>query len=483
MGSRNGLQQVSDSAKSFNLGPVSTAVEGVSTKFLALATIGITVLSNLTNKAVDAGLRMAKALSFEQVLGGFKEYELQISSIQTILANTSAEGTSLSQVSAALDELNTYADQTIYNFAEMTRNIGTFTAAGVGLDLSVQSIKGIANLAAISGSNSQQASTAMYQLSQAISTGSVKLMDWNSVVNAGMGGKVFQTALFETGKMMGEIADVPMGMTFEEWTDAGNTFRGSLEQGWLTADVLTTTLQGFTGELTEAQILSMGYTQAQAQEIMRLGQLGVDSATKVRTLTQLMQTVKESISSGWASSFRVIFGDFDQATELFTNISNSIGEMVGKSADARNELLQGWADLGGRTVLIEAFTNVWKALGSVLGPIKDAFRDIFPAQTAETLFALTEKFRDFTERLILGGDTMDAIRANFRGFFAVLEIGWTVIKEGIGFFVDLFKSVTGAGSGKFLAFTTSIGDFFTSLNEKLVAGGAIKDFFDKLGSG
>ena len=186
-----GLTDLNTAGRNFNLSGLSSSIEGVSAKFLALSTIGITVLSNLANRAVDAGIGIAKSLSIDNIIGGFREYELNIGSIQTILANTKADGTNLQDVNAALDELNSYADKTIYNFAQMTKNIGTFTAAGVELDTATRSIKGIANLAAISGSNSQQASTAMYQLSQAISTGSLKLQDWNSVVNAGLGGQVY----------------------------------------------------------------------------------------------------------------------------------------------------------------------------------------------------------------------------------------------------------------------------------------------------
>jgi len=479
-GAKNGLQNVADSVKNFSLGSLSASIDGISGRFLAMSTIAITALSNIVNRAVTAGIQMTKALSLDQVTGGFGEYELQIGSIQTILANTSADGTNLEQVSAALDQLNTYADQTIYNFADMTRSIGTFTAAGVGLDLSVQSIKGIANLAAISGSTSEQASTAMYQLSQAISTGSVRLMDWNSVVNAGMGGEVFQKALFATGQAMGTITNSPMGQTFEEWTAAGNIFRTSLDEGWLTAEVLTTTLQGFTGEMTEAQLTALGFSQQQAAEMIRLGELGVDSATKVRTLSQLMTTVKESISSGWASSFRLIFGDFDEATELFTGMSNALGEMFGNSANARNALLQGWADMGGRVLIIEGLKNAWYALGNIVRPIKDAFRDIFPAKTSGDLLSLSVRFHEFTESLIISQPTIDKVRAVFRGLFSALEIGWTVIKEGVGFIKDLFSSFTAGSGSAIFDFLKRLGDMLTYLNVSLILEGGIAAFFDDL---
>lgn len=479
-GSRNGLTNLQESVKGFNLGPITTSIDSVSAKFLAMSAIAITAISNIVNRAVDAGVRIVSALSLDPVTTGFEEYQTQIGAIQTILANTDSKGTTLDQVNSALDLLNQYSDKTIYNFTEMTRNIGTFTAAGVDLDTSVQSIKGIANLAAISGSNSQQASTAMYQLSQAIATGSVKLMDWNSIVNAGMGGEVFQKALFETGKTMGTIADVPMDKTFEQWTDAGNSFRGSLEQGWLTSEVLTNTLAGFTGELTRAQILSMGYTEEQAIEIERLGQLGVESATKVRTLKALIETTKEALASGWSQSFRTIFGDFEAATILFTGVSDALNGVIKRSSDSRNALLQGWSDLGGRTTLIEGLKTAFQALGEILAPIRWAFRTIFPPMTAERLNDLTNSFKTLTDRLRPSEETIANLSRIFTGLFGALEIGWTVIKETARFIGELLGSFSGAGSGAFLEFAAKIGEFFSDLNTKLVTEGGIAKFFDEL---
>ena len=479
-GAKAGLSGIADSIKNFSFGSIGDAITGIASKFETLGIIGITVLTNITNKAVNAGLQMAKSLSLDQVISGFKEYELNMQSIQTILSNTKADGTNLQQVNSALDQLNQYADKTIYNFGQMTKNIGTFTAAGVDLDTSVQSIKGISNLAAISGSSAEQASTAMYQLSQAVSTGTLKLMDWNSVVNAGMGGEVFQKALFETGKTLGTIKDVPIDQTFQQWTDAGNSFRGSLQEGWLTSEVLTTTLQGFTGEMTEAQLLAIGYTKEQAAEIMELGKTGVEAATKVRTLTGLIQTTKESIGSGWSESFRIVFGNFEEATELFSDISASVSEMVEKSAKARNELLQGWKDLGGRTLLLESLKTTIKNLGEILAPIKEAFREIFPPATAETLFNLTQRFSEFADALKPSASTVDNLKRIFKGLFGALEIGWTVIKETAKFIGELFTTITGAGAGQFLEFVAKIGDFLTDLNDKLVAGGGITAFFSTL---
>lgn len=480
--SKRGLDDLQNATKGFNLAGIGSALDNISGKFSAMGAVAFSVINNVVNRAVDAGIQIAKSLSLDLIISGFQEYETNMNAIQTVLANTRADGTNLQDVNKALDTLNQYSDQTIYNFGEMARNIGTFTAAGVDLDTSVSAIKGIANLAAISGSNSQQASTAMYQLSQALATGSVKLMDWNSIVNAGMGGEVFQKALFETGKALGTIKDTPIDTTFEEWTAAGNTFRGTLEDGWLTGEVLTNTLQGFTGDLTDAQLLALGYTQDQIKEIQELGKTGKAAATEVKTLTQLISTVKESIGSGWSASFRIIFGDFEEAKELFTGINDAIGNFVGKSADARNELLNGWKWLGGRTVLIEALKNVFEALGRVFQTVKNAFRDVFPPLTFQRLYDLTVQFRDFTDKLILGKGALDKIGRVFVGVFNAIKIAWEIVKGIRGAMVEFFTDVLGfdGGGSGILEFFATLGDKISKLKEVLVDGGGIKKFFEDL---
>lgn len=345
-----GLENINQAAKSCNLAPLSSAAESVKLKFSAMEVMAVTALSNITNSAVNAGKRIVSALTIDPIKTGLSEYETQIGAIQTILANTESKGTTLDDVNAALDELNTYADKTIYNFTQMTRNIGTFTAAGVGLDESTQAIKGIANLAAVSGSNAQQASTAMYQLSQALAAGRVSLMDWNSVVNAGMGGEVFQNALKRTSRMLGTGVD--------EAIKKYGTFRESLTQGqWLTKEVLVETLAQLSGAYTEADLIAQGFTKQQAAEITKLAQTAEDAATKVKTFTQLWDTLKESAQSGWTQTWEYIFGDFEESKWFFSNLSDTIGAFIGKSADSRNKLLG------------EALTSNYDKL---IGKLKDA---------------------------------------------------------------------------------------------------------------
>lgn len=457
-GAAKGLETVNDAANkcSGNMSPLSNAVETVRVRFSALEVMAITALQNITNSALAAGKNLVSAFTIDPIKSGFEEYETQINAVQTILANTSSKGTTLDQVNNALDELNHYADMTIYNFTEMTRNIGTFTAAGVDLDTSVAAIKGIANLAAVSGSNSQQASTAMYQLSQALAAGTVKLQDWNSVVNAGMGGQVFQDALKETAKVH--------GIAIDEMIKDEGSFRETLSKGWLTSDILTETLAKFTGDLNEDQLRTMGYTDEQIKSIMEMGKTANDAATKVKTFTQLFDTLKEAAQSGWTQSWEIIVGDFEEAKELLTEVSDTFSAVINASADARNKMLQDWKDLGGRTMMIEAVKNVFEGLVSVAKPVRDAFNEIFPPMTGKQLAEITERIRDLTAKFKMGEESSKNLKNTFKGVFAVLDIvgqAFKAVAGGVGELIGLFLP---AGNGV-LSLTGSFGEYLVKLDE------------------
>lgn len=332
-GASKGLEEIGQTAKRVDFSGMSSGIQTVQMKFSALQVMGITALQNITNAAISADKQLTDAITIDPVKDGFAEYETQMNSVQTILANTQKEGTNIDQVNKALKELNTYTDQTIYNFTEMTRNIGTFTAAGVKLDDSVSAIKGIANLAAVSGSTSQQASTAMYQLSQALAAGKVQLMDWNSVVNAGMGGQVFQDALIRTSEHLQTGA--------KQAIEVYGSFRESLTEGeWLTTDVLTETLNQIAGAYSKEDLIAQGYSESQAEEIVKLADTATDAATKVKTFTQLIDTLKEALGSGWTESWQIIIGDFEEAKEVWTKVSDVLGGFIQKSSEARNAILK-----------------------------------------------------------------------------------------------------------------------------------------------
>ena len=403
-GSIKSFDNINAASAKCNLAPLSSAVESVGLKFNAMHTIADQALRRITDSALMAGKRIVNALTIDPVKTGLQEYETQINSVQTILANTEHQGTTIKDVNKALDELNEYADLTIYNFTEMTRNIGTFTAAGLDLETSTKAIQGIANLAAVSGSNSQQASTAMYQLSQALASGTIKLMDWNSVVNAGMGGKVFQNAIIETAKGYGEVAKSAV-----EAYEKGENFRNLLNPkdygDWFTSDVLADTLKKFTksgsveylakisnateDSLRKLQDLgdTVGYDSEEfdkmaksiangdsaleksIKDVLKMANTATDAATKVKTFTQMWDVMKETAQSGWSQTWKIIFGDFEEAKAIFTPLTNFFTNIIDKISDARNAFLKAALDspFGQLGEKIAKFTESTGAAADVLG--------------------------------------------------------------------------------------------------------------------
>lgn len=467
-GATRGITELNSAAKGVSLAGLEAGVNGIADKFKAMSIVAITALTTIAHQAIITGQTMIKSLTVDPIKTGLSEYETNLNSIQTILSNTQWQNTGLKQVTDALQILNEYSDQTIYNFAEMARNIGTFTAAGVKLDVAVNAIKGIANLAAISGSNSQQAATAMYQLSQALAAGKVALIDWNSVVNAGMGGKVFQDALMETARVHGVAIDKII-------KDAGS-FRNSLETGWLTSGILTETLSKFTGDLTAEQLKTMGYTEQQIQGILKMGKTAQDAATKVKTFSALINTLQESATSGWAQTWQLVLGDFDEAKELFTGVNNVLGGFISASADARNKVIGDWKELGGRAAIIQSIENVFTGLLSVLAPIRDAFREIFPKTTGQQLYEFSVLIRNFTEGMRATSETADKLRRTFAGVFAIFGIGWDIVKEAVKTLFQLF-GIASKGSGDILEVTANVGDFLVALRQAIKEGNAIAKVF------
>lgn len=473
-GAAQGLDGISASASRLNFDGVASGVESLRVKFSALEVVALTALMNISNSAINAGKNIVSSLTIDPITDGFREYETQMNAIQTILANTSTKGTSLEDVKSALSELNTYSDKTIYNFTEMTRNIGTFTAAGVDLKTSTAAIKGIANLAAVSGSSSEQASTAMYQLSQALAAGKVQLMDWNSVVNAGMGGEVFQKSLMETAKVH--------GIAIDEMVKSEGGFRNTLQKGWLTSDILTETLNKFTGDLNESQLKTMGYTDEQIAGIIKMGQTAQDAATKVKTISQLFDTLKEAVGSGWAQTWQTVFGDFEEAKVMFTDVSNVLGGMIGASSEARNEMLTGWKELGGRTALIDAIKNAFDGVMGVVTSLSSAFRDVFPATTSAQLFAFTEGLKNLTENFKLSDTTLNNLRSTFKGAFAVLDIVKTALLA-VGNAIVIMLGGTGNLVSALLGITASFGEWLTALDNTIKQSGVLNKVLTTLAYG
>ena len=459
-GATKGLESIDSAAKKVDMSGLGSAVETVKSRFSALEVMAVTALANITNSVVNTGKQMLHSLTIEPISQGFEEYELKMGSIQTIMMST---GASLEEVNKYLQELNTYSDKTIYSFQDMTSNIGKFTNAGVGLEDAVMAIQGVSNVAAVSGANANEASRAMYNFAQALSAGYVKLIDWKSIEQANMATVEFKTQLLESAVACGTLTKTADGMyktVKGNVIDATHGFNDSLQDQWMTTEALVSTLRDYADETTE------------------IGAKAFAAAQDVKTFSQLMDTLKEAVGSGWANTWEILFGDFEEAKALWTGLNQVIGGFINAQADARNKMLQGWKNLGGRTKLIEALKNAFEGVQSVIKPICEAFREIFPPTTAKQLYDITENLRKFTANLKLSDTASANLKSTFKGLFAILDI----VKQAFSAIFTAIKPLFGGfgtlGDG-ILGFTGGIGDAIVAFDEFIKTSGA----FQKVGEG
>ena len=410
----------------FSMRPLEAGADSVRTHFSAMSVAAIASIGTIVSRATSAGMNLAKSLSIKPMLEGFDMYQNKLKTIQVIHANT---GASIGKISGVLASLNDYANKTVYSFKDMTTNLGTFTAAGVGINTAKTDMIGLSNLAAASGSSTQQAATAMYQLSQAVASGKVGLQDWNSVVNAGMGGTKFQNALKKTGMAMGK--NIKMS----------DNFRDSLQRGWLTSDVLNKTLADF------ANNKSM-----------------LKAATQAKTFSDVMDAADDDLKSGWAQTWELIVGNYKQAPKLFTAMQTSISNMITKSANDRNKLLGDFVKLGGRTVVIKSIENALTAVGKVLHTVHQAFQDVFPPATGKSLLSAAKSFEAFTKGMIMSSKTASDVRAIFRGLFSAIDIGIKVVKMIASALLGMVPH--GAGDG-ILSLIAKVANMVTAFDKAL----------------
>lgn len=453
--SAKGLQDIEKAAKNIRWDSMAAGAEVFTGRISALSIAGITTIQRYTNQALNAVENFAKELTTRPIFTGFSEYEIKMDAIQTILTNTAKAGTTLDDVNRVLANLNQYADLTIYNFAEMTRNIGTFTAAGIGLDDAAAAIKGISNVAAASGVNATKAANAMYQLSQGMAAGTIRLQDWMSIEQAGMGGQLFQDALIETARVH--------GISIDSMIKKQGSFRYTLQEGWLTAEIMSETLQKFTGDLTDEQLRSMGYTEKQIASIQETAKNAVAAATEVETVTQLIDTMKESVQSGWATSWEYIIGDKQQATETLTRIKDAFDAMIAPSTEARNNALKIWNEFGGREAAIQGFVNIFTGIKTVIDSITGVADAILPDIDGWDLVAFSQGFEKLTRVFKMGGDASIDLEKTLSGLGVVLKF----IGRGVLAALTPFKALGGVLTGFMsilLKFTGTLGGWLSGFD-------------------
>lgn len=458
-GATKGLESIDSTAKKVDMSGLGSAVETVKTRFSALEVMAVTALANITNSVVNTGKQMLRSLTIEPIADGFNEYELTLNAIQTTMAGT---GKTAKEVENQLKKLDEYADKTVYSSADMFNNLPKFTNAGVEIEQATTAMVGIANATALAGGDARQASIAFYNLGQAIGTGYLSRMDYNSINNAGIATMEWKNQMVEAALAAGTLTEAGDGLY-----KAGNKtftlqqlFIDGLQEQWATTDVMMKVFQDYGDETTE------------------IGAKAYSAAQDLRTFSMMMDSLKATAGTGWKDTWQILFGDLDEAKELWTELGNVIGGFISAQADARNEMLQGWKDLGGRTKLIEALKNAFEGVQSVIKPIYEAFREIFPPTTAQQLYDITENLRKFTANLKLSDTASANLKSTFKGLFAILDIVKQAFSAIFTAIRPLFGGFGTLGDG-ILGFTGGIGNAIVAFDEFIKTSGA----FQKVGEG
>ena len=447
------FEKLERSAKNVRLDGLAASVDAISSKFTLMGRMSIAWMDNIAHAAVNAGKSIVNALTVNPVRSGFNEYELKMDSVKTIM---NATGESVETVSKYLEELNKYADDTIYSVSDMNSNIGKFTNNGVKLSDATMAIKGVANAAAYAGASSQQASAAMYNFSQSLSS-FLNTRDWYSIENANMATTQMKQAFIDTAVELGTLQKTAEG--FYKTIDGKHevtvaNFRDTLQYQWGTRDVIIKTLSKYSDTTTE------------------LGRKAMEAATQVRTLSKMWDTLKEAAQSGWGQTWEIVFGNIDEATKLFTGMSNAISEVLEKQTKTRNEVLQTWKDLGGRDSIINAVANSFNSLRVVLGEVKQALFNIEPKSMGEKLAALSKKIETVSQNL-LNWLWSENKYDNDWPILAGIRRSIGGIKSVFGIVLDLFKAL---GSG----FTKLFPKLIPSFDSLVASGAKVGDWLKNL---
>lgn len=431
-----------------NLSNISSGVGTISNSFTAMGVIARRILENIADKAFFTGQRLFNSLGLQNIISGWQKYAEITSSTQTIMAATKKDwkdqGKQMEYVNGQLEKLNWFTDETSYSLTDMTSNIGKFTSAGVKLDQATDAMMGVASWAAISGSNTQQASRAMYNLSQAMGMGALRVQDWMSIENANMATKEFKDTAIKTAHELGVLKKSADGVYYT--VGKGNklikvtseNFRSTLSTGWLNSKVLTKVLKKYGDfandlykytdktDLSATQLLkatdavkkgvldlkdteSIGkyiednhldveiddLSEALGKLSNKYNDLGFNAfkaAQEAKTFKEAMDYTKDALSTQWMNTFKTIFGDYQQAKELWTGLTEEFYDLFVEDIENQNAVLKKWAKMGGRDQLLWAIKHLWTSVKEVINTVKDTFRDVFPPVTASQLFGFVSKF-------------------------------------------------------------------------------------------
>lgn len=435
-GAAKGLEDLAVASEAVSLSHLEEEAGQVEVKFNAMAVVAISALQRITNAAITAGSNLVKSLSLDQVTAGFSKYEARTSSVQTLVNST---GKSMEEIEKYLDKLMWFSDETSYGFGEMTQALATMVSSGGDIEKLVPMLEGVANATAFAGKSNAEFQRSIFNLSQSYGAGALTLMDWRSVEQAGVGSRQLKETFIQVGEELGKIKKGEI--------DIGN-FSDSLQKKWADTTVMERAFGRF-AEMTEKayEMVETGVAENASEAYEMLSQSfdnyqlsAAKAAQQAKSFTDAIDATKDAVSTQWMKTFNIIFGNYEEATEMWTGLTNILWDVFASSGEARNEMLQGWKDIGGRMVLLETFSEAWRNLSNILGTVKNAFHDVFPPMTSERLFHLTAVLHEFVYSLSLSDDALQTVKTAVKALLVPVNLLWQVFRVGVTLGANLVKT-------------------------------------------
>lgn len=346
-GAEKGFEKLDAAAEDMDFATMQRSLDTLKNKFSSLNIVATTALVNITNKFVDAGEKLVKSLSIDQVASGWDKYTEKTSNVQTIM---NATGKSIDQVNGYLNKLMWYSDETSYSFSEMTSALSQMTAAGGNIDKMIPMIMGIANATADAGKTGFAFQSTIRNLTQSYSAGHLQLQDWKSLNLMGTATKALKQELIDTAVELGTLkkGEVTIG-----------TFESSLSKKWANTKVMEKTFEKYASMMEAAYEMTQknkGMTSSEALEKLsgQYGELAERSALaaqQAKSFAEAIDSTKDAVSSKWMAVFETIFGNKEEATDTWTELSNRLYNIFVPTIDSLNERLKGGLDSGWNQLL------------------------------------------------------------------------------------------------------------------------------------
>ena len=478
------LEKLDNAADLAGMKGLAQQVDKVADKFSAMGVVAFTALQRITNAAIDTGVSLVKSLSIDQVTAGWNKYEQKTSNVQTLV---NATGKSVDEINGYLEKLMMFSDETSYDFSTMAQSLGQMVTSGGDIDHLIPMIEGIANATSFAGKGAAEFSRSIYNLNQSYGQGFLTLMDWRSVELSGVASQQLKETFIDVGKALGTLDK--NGRTAKgTLVDIGN-FSTTLADKWASREVMEQAFGRF-AQVTEAayKLVQNGmadtYSEAYAMLDGAFEQVyyrAALAAQEAKTFGEAINSVKDAVSSGWMTTFDYIFGGYDKAKEIWTNLANDLWDVFAAPAQERNSVLKEWVELGGQSALWEGLTNIFKSLLSVIEAVREGFSEIFPAKTGQQLADLTFRFRDFSEKLVASEDTLAKVKEVASGLASIVKLLITPIKLILGL---IGKIITQAAplTSYLLSFSATIGGLLTNLVKMVDESRVIEGIFATLKS-